>query len=370
MDRARLRTFLLGGAAGPARGCAHRPPQRPRASRLPLHRAGEARERGRESYFETREGMRERRAALRRAARGPSGFLRRGGRADPAPAAQGVSVDPEGPPPSEPSGRACWGTVGEAERSEELRRKVRETRERLRASRTWGPRREGRTLRARDRDDHARRRGGGAGPGGGRLFRDARPTGRGVVPRDGGALGHGRVRPEPGGRGPGLRGLRPPRAVPPTRGYSVGPFADDAAMLAYVGGDVRTRRRLLVRMLRELRLRGVGTVEAVASDRERPHHVPTEFMLQSGWRPVRRAPLGRYTLVRTELEAPSRWGAGRALVRKVRPPSRRGSRTTASSPAPTPRTEKIACSLRELVGPLRLRLRGPRSQPVSFLPLV
>lgn len=114
----------------------------------------------------------------------------------------------------------------------------------------------------------------------------------------------------------------PPERFPRARGCPVGPFADDAVMLAYVGGDVRARRRLLVRMLRELRLRGVGTVEAVASDRERAHHVPTQFMLQSGWRPVRRAPLGRYTLVRTELGSAVEVGElARALVGKVRLPS-------------------------------------------------
>lgn len=114
----------------------------------------------------------------------------------------------------------------------------------------------------------------------------------------------------------------PPERFPRVREYPVGPFADDAAMLAYVGGDVRTRRRLLVRMLRELRLRGVGTVEAVASDRDRPHHVPTAFMLQSGWRPVRHAPLGRYTLVRTELGSAVEVGElARSLVGKVRLPS-------------------------------------------------
>lgn len=114
----------------------------------------------------------------------------------------------------------------------------------------------------------------------------------------------------------------PPERFPRARDYPVGPLTDDAAMLAYVGGDARTRRRLLVRMLRELRLRGVGTVEAVASDRDRPHHVPTQFMLQSGWRPVRHAPLGRYTLVRTELGNAVEVGElARALVGKVRLPS-------------------------------------------------
>ena len=117
----------------------------------------------------------------------------------------------------------------------------------------------------------------------------------------------------------------PPERFPRARSYPVGPLAEDAAMLAYVAGDARTRRRLLVRMLRELRHRGVGTVEAVASDRERPHHVPTGFMVGSGWRPVRRAPLGGYTLVRTELGSAVEVGElARALVGRVRLPSLKG----------------------------------------------
>jgi len=117
----------------------------------------------------------------------------------------------------------------------------------------------------------------------------------------------------------------PPERFPRVRSYPVGPLADEGAMLAYVAGDVRTRRRLLVRMLRELRLRGVATVDAVASDRQRPHHVPTRFMLQSGWRPVRHAPLGVYTLVRTELGSAVEVGElARSLVGKVRLPSLKG----------------------------------------------
>jgi hypothetical protein len=49
--------------------------------------------------------------------------------------------------------------------------------------------------------------------------------------------------------------------------YPLGPIDDEAVLLAYAGGDVRTRRRLLVRMLRDLRQRGIGEVEAIASDR-------------------------------------------------------------------------------------------------------
>jgi hypothetical protein len=114
----------------------------------------------------------------------------------------------------------------------------------------------------------------------------------------------------------------PPERFPRAGEYDVGPPADDAAMLAYVGGDARTRRRLLVRMLRDLRLRGVGVVDAVASDRKEAHHVPTAFMLDSGWRPVRHAPLGHHTLVRIELTNAVEVGElARSLVGKVRLPS-------------------------------------------------
>ena len=116
----------------------------------------------------------------------------------------------------------------------------------------------------------------------------------------------------------------PPERFPRAGEYAVGPLAENAAMLAHVAGDARTRRRLLVRMLRDLRQRGVPTVEAVASDRDRPHHVPTAFMLESGWKPVRRAPrgLGSYTLVRIELSNAVEVGElARSLVNKVKLPS-------------------------------------------------
>ena len=116
----------------------------------------------------------------------------------------------------------------------------------------------------------------------------------------------------------------PRESLPHAGRYPVGPLDDDAVLLAFVGGDPRTRRRLLVRMLRDLRLRGVGTVDAVASDRETAHHAHTPFLLESGWRPVRHAPyrLGHYTLVRTELASAVEVGElARALVGKVRLPS-------------------------------------------------
>lgn len=137
MDRARLRTFLLGGAAGLLAGVLIAPRSGRELRGSLSDRAGEARERGRESYFETREGMRERRAALqegrgRPAARQSSSEEEAA--PTPRPRLREVSGDPEGPA-AEPSS----GPVGEAERSEELRRKVRETRERLRGKQDLGP---------------------------------------------------------------------------------------------------------------------------------------------------------------------------------------------------------------------------------------
>ena len=119
----------------------------------------------------------------------------------------------------------------------------------------------------------------------------------------------------------------PRRSLPRAGRYPVGPLDDDAVLLAFVGGEPRTRRRLLVRMLRDLRLRSVGTVNAIASDRESAHHAHTPFLLESGWRPVRHAPyrLGHYTLLRTELANAVEVGQlARSLVGKVRLPSLKG----------------------------------------------
>ena len=105
--------------------------------------------------------------------------------------------------------------------------------------------------------------------------------------------------------------------------YPLGPIDDEVVLLAYAGGDTRTRRRLLVRMLRDLRQRGVERVEAIASDRGVSHHVPTSFLLESGWQPVRRAPyrMSYYTLVHIELKSAVQVGElARALVGRVKLP--------------------------------------------------
>ena len=130
MDRARLRTFLLGGAAGLLAGVLIAPRSGRELRGSLTDRAGEARERGRESFFETREGMRERRSALLDRRDRPAEPARQAPTEEPTvapPRLRDVSHDPEAIVEAPAEGPATG-----AERSEELRKKVRETRERLR----------------------------------------------------------------------------------------------------------------------------------------------------------------------------------------------------------------------------------------------
>ena len=119
----------------------------------------------------------------------------------------------------------------------------------------------------------------------------------------------------------------PGEHLPRAAAYPVGPLGEDAVLLAYVTGDARTRRRLLVRMLRDLKHRGVGRVEAVASDLGTGHHVPTRFLLESGWKPVRRGWYrgSSYTLARTDLGNAVEVGElARGLVGRVKLPGLKG----------------------------------------------
>jgi len=130
VDRARLRTFLLGGAAGLLAGVLIAPRSGRELRGSLTDRAGEARERGRESFFETREGMRERRSALLDRRDRPAEPARQAPTEEPTvapPRLRDVSHDPEAIVEAPAEGPATG-----AERSEELRKKVRETRERLR----------------------------------------------------------------------------------------------------------------------------------------------------------------------------------------------------------------------------------------------
>jgi gas vesicle protein len=118
LDRQRLRSFLLGGAAGLLAGILLAPRSGRELRGSIRERAGEARERSRESLFEAQERMQER---ISEAREGPD-------RGEPGPAEEAA-----------PTARPYLRDVSReeapeqsAERSEELRRKVRETRARLR----------------------------------------------------------------------------------------------------------------------------------------------------------------------------------------------------------------------------------------------
>jgi hypothetical protein len=126
-----------------------------------------------------------------------------------------------------------------------------------------------------------------------------------------------------GGEALGFTVYGPPEYLPISLRHPAGPPNEDAAVLAYVGGDTRTRRHLLVRSLRELRRHGVRGVEALASDPESSVHSGTRFLLESGWRPVRRAVRnGRsFTLLRVDLGSAVEVGElARGLIGKVRIP--------------------------------------------------
>lgn len=115
----------------------------------------------------------------------------------------------------------------------------------------------------------------------------------------------------------------PPEYLPRAGQYPLGPLGEDCALLGYLQGDARTRRHLLVRVMRDLRLRGFSGVEAVASDLGRSRHVPTAFLSESGWKPVRRGlSVGSpYTLMRADFGSIVEVGEfARELVGRVKLP--------------------------------------------------
>ena len=77
----------------------------------------------------------------------------------------------------------------------------------------------------------------------------------------------------------------------------------NSVLMGCVTGDRRVKKHLLVRMLKDLRHRGVTGVEAISDDFGALRHVSTRFLLENGWRPVRRVgpPGSTYTLMRTDL---------------------------------------------------------------------
>ena len=124
LDKQRLRTFLLGGAAGILAGIFLAPRSGRELRGSIRERAGEARERGRETLFEAQERMQERLAEAR------EGSPRR---AAEFPDSRAEEAAPD--TPRQPRLRDVSRDVEEsesAELSEDLRKKVRETRARLR----------------------------------------------------------------------------------------------------------------------------------------------------------------------------------------------------------------------------------------------
>ena len=138
LDKQRLRTFLLGGAAGILAGILLAPRSGKELRGSVMERAGEARERGRETLFEAQERMQERLSEAREGApRRPETT----GSSGPPPEEDATPDTPRRPPLRDVS-REFGGeeyTGRDAERSEELRKKVRETRARLKG-RLDGPR--------------------------------------------------------------------------------------------------------------------------------------------------------------------------------------------------------------------------------------
>ena len=132
LDKQRLRTFVLGGAVGALVGILLAPRSGRELRGSLANRAGEARERGRERYFDAQEQMRDRLAEVR------EGPLPRHETADLGGSASPVEETATPRPYLRDVSRDVAGEVdaaretANAERSEDLRRKVKETRERLR----------------------------------------------------------------------------------------------------------------------------------------------------------------------------------------------------------------------------------------------
>jgi YtxH-like protein len=147
VDRSKLRTFVLGGLVGVAAGILLSPRSGKELRGSIANRAGEARERGRETYFEAQERARERLAEARD--RPPPRYNTPDETLSPRPAESRPRLvehlgKPLGPLAEEPaaeepvstppplrdvSGEAPPGSGGDPE---ELRRRIREARSRLR----------------------------------------------------------------------------------------------------------------------------------------------------------------------------------------------------------------------------------------------
>jgi hypothetical protein len=148
----------------------------------------------------------------------------------------------------------------------------------------------------------------------------------------------------------------PPGYLPRAGHYPLGPLGEDCALLAYLEGDARTRRHLLVRVMRDLRLRGFSGVEAIASDLGRSRHVPTAFLSESGWKPVRRGLGCPYTLMRVDFGSIAEVGElARELVGRVKLPGLK-------APVPNTPSSLLASVLRDAPANAPVRVRTTRAR--------
>jgi hypothetical protein len=145
LNKQRLTTFVLGGVAGALAGILLAPKSGKELRGSLASRAGEARERGRESYFEAQERVQERFAESRERhphrgettpeqAEDPLPTLGSPIAPEPVLGHEPPAGAPQGPPPlRDVSWDAPRQAPGEEPDPEEIRRKIQETRSRLRA---------------------------------------------------------------------------------------------------------------------------------------------------------------------------------------------------------------------------------------------
>ena len=150
LDKQRLRTFVLGGLAGALAGILFAPKSGRELRGTIASRAGEAREKGRETYFDAQEKMQERASRVReRPPRSGETHVFQDDDTEPLPMPEPADREPlaeiplDPPPLRDVSWDAPRDTpwderrddVGPAsgENPEELRRRIREARSRLRA---------------------------------------------------------------------------------------------------------------------------------------------------------------------------------------------------------------------------------------------
>ena len=166
VDKQRLGAFVLGGLAGALAGILFAPKSGREFRGSIASRAGEARERSRETYFEAQERWQERIAEVReRSPRQGETYAEEGAAAEPLaskfapdtpepepgpPIDMPAGTTPDPPPLRDASRDVPLTLVGEDPNPEEIRRRIQETRLRLRRGRLDTPEPEDVTDEGRD----------------------------------------------------------------------------------------------------------------------------------------------------------------------------------------------------------------------------